>query len=186
LFPRPNAFAQEFTITDLGPVGADRSFAWPLNNRGEILMSSAVSASTDSHTFILSKGRFTDLDPFLDPHRHGSLNDHGQVVGWVRAGSRTVAAAFYDRRHGINVLGSLGGTWAVAQAINNAGEIVGWSYLAGTVVSHAFLYSDGGMKDIGLPGQESVALGINDNGVVGQFLRVLRRQLVPSAWVRLW
>jgi probable HAF family extracellular repeat protein len=169
--PASSAFAQGFTITDLGPVGADRSFAWSLNNRGEILISSAVSASTASDTYILSKGRLTNLDPFLDPQRAGSINDHGQVVGWVRTGSGTAAAASYDRNHGINVLGSLGGSWAVAQAINNAGQIVGWSYLAGTVISHAFMYSDGLMKDIGSPGQESVALGINNHGVVvGSFL----------------
>jgi len=63
-------------------------------------------------------------------------------------------------------LGTLGGTYSVAAAINNNGEIVGHSGLPGDTASHAFLYN-GVMNDLGtLGGSGSEAIDINDSGVV--------------------
>src|SRR5438874_4675200 len=63
-------------------------------------------------------------------------------------------------------LGTLGGTYSAAQAINNSGEIVGESSTASGEL-HAFLWQDGTMIDLGtLGGTYSSARGINERGQV--------------------
>jgi probable HAF family extracellular repeat protein len=63
-------------------------------------------------------------------------------------------------------LGTLGGTRASAQAINEAGQVVGASDLADGR-SHAFLWENGVMRDLGtLGGRNSRAQGINEKGQI--------------------
>jgi probable HAF family extracellular repeat protein len=66
-------------------------------------------------------------------------------------------------------LGSLGGERTSANGINNSGQVVGGSEIDYTTGNtHAFLYSDGTMKDLGtLPGYPwSYATAINDLGQI--------------------
>ena len=64
-------------------------------------------------------------------------------------------------------LGTLGGTFSMATAVNESGRTVGWSY-TGTGASHAFSWTSlTGMIDIGtLGGDYAVAYGVNDGGIV--------------------
>jgi probable HAF family extracellular repeat protein len=70
-------------------------------------------------------------------------------------------------------LGNLGGPAGtfggnVASGINNQGQVVGNSDLPGDTTSHAFLWQNGVMKDLGVFGSDiaSFALGINDRSEV--------------------
>jgi probable HAF family extracellular repeat protein len=64
-------------------------------------------------------------------------------------------------------LGSLGGPYSWANAVNDAGQVVGAADIAGSYHEHAYLYSDGVMTDLGtLGGDESVATAINNHGIV--------------------
>lgn len=59
------------------------------------------------------------------------------------------------------------GKFSRAFGINNAGEVVGQYQTADFGVSHAFLYSNGAMTDLGtLGGASSAALAINNSGVI--------------------
>jgi probable HAF family extracellular repeat protein len=63
-------------------------------------------------------------------------------------------------------LGTLGGSFSYAYAINASGQVVGYSDTTGGNY-HAFLYSGGTMTDLGtLGGTYSIATGINDLGQV--------------------
>ena len=66
----------------------------------------------------------------------------------------------------ITDLGTLGGEWSTARAINNWGVVVGASELPDGS-PHAFLWQEGAMTDLGtLGGVESSAAAINDSGQI--------------------
>ena len=64
-------------------------------------------------------------------------------------------------------LGTLGGNYAVASAMNSAGQIIGSSSLPGDRVTHGFFWSAStAMVDIGTGGDYVGPRAINDSGVV--------------------
>jgi probable HAF family extracellular repeat protein len=69
--------------------------------------------------------------------------------------------------YSITAIGSLGGTFVDAIAINKRGQVTGQSTTTGDTVTHAFLYSNGTTTDLGtLSGLGSQGFAINDRGQV--------------------
>lgn len=86
-------------------------------------------------------------------------------------------------------LGTLGGPYSSAAAINNVGQIVGWSDTAvlpwPSISRHATLWNDGAhVTDLGtLGGDQSYAAGINDSGqVVGWGYTTGNQYALPITW----
>src|SRR5438067_9776394 len=64
-------------------------------------------------------------------------------------------------------LGTLGGTQSLATGINANGAVTGVALLPGDTVSHAFLYSNGSMRDLGaLSATASNGTAVNGSGQV--------------------
>jgi probable HAF family extracellular repeat protein len=102
------------------------------------------------------------------------INKLGQVVGAFERTNTVEPHAFLWDAGVFRDIGTLGGSRAEAFAINNAGQVVGGSYLPGDTedpnghrLSHAFLWQNGVMQDLGtIGGSTSSASSINSLGQI--------------------
>jgi probable HAF family extracellular repeat protein len=165
-----------------------------INNPGQIIGYRYEMSNAGVRAFIYSGGSLQDLDSLGGNNTQArAINDKGNVVGagYTKEGYNH---AFLYSGGKMQDLGTLGGWESYAEAINDKGQIVGgadpegstdaeFSYISmgATQVRsesmwlHAFVYSDGKMRDLGQPsggihftGQQycSHAYGINDSGQI--------------------
>jgi probable HAF family extracellular repeat protein len=128
------------SVTDLGTLGGDISFAFGINNRGQVVGSSQT-ASGEEHAVLWENGTLTDLGTVgRDPQSVAfGVNELGQVVGYSLTVMGTFHAALWENGS-ITDLGTLGGTFSEAHNINNRGQVVGTSETA-TGQHHAALWT---------------------------------------------
>jgi probable HAF family extracellular repeat protein len=181
-------------IRPLPTLGGDNALAFGgANDRGEIVGMAEAAVRDPTCT----SPQVFDWKPVIWGPRYGhirqlplypgdtvgtasAINDEGQVVGGSGscgppAFSAIAHARLWQASSIINLgphARALGGLYNnLPTAINDSGQVVGWSDLPGDATTHAFLWQDGNMTDLGtLPGDtSSFAYGINDSGqVVGQ------------------
>ncbi len=100
------------------------------------------------------------------------INDAGQVVGFARHAAVSTTGFIYQDGQLTNLggLGSnppFGSTDSDARAINSSGQVVGISEPTTSSPSHAFLYQNGSMQDLGTNGENrSIAEDINEDGAI--------------------
>lgn len=169
-FDNARAFRWENgALVNLGTLGGAFSFANGINDLGQIVGQSMTSAM-EEHAFLWEDGVLSDLGTLGGDTRSvaGDINNLGQIVGlsqpsFVGADFRAV---LWPADGGMLDLGTLGGVFSVAIAINDLEQIVGMA-ATGAGDSHAFLWQDGVMQDLGtLGGTSSTAAGINELGQV--------------------
>jgi len=195
VFLTDTAFAEilQYEIIDLGTLGGSNSRAYGINDAGQVVGISNSHAFLWDDGEIIDLGMLPGPAGYSVAH---SINDAGQVVGfsgndagsafiwdsisgmryldgigdteseaWCINNSGQVVGCVYgypgftflwDSTSGVTDLG-----FNTAFGINDAGQVVGNSH------SHAFLWEDGEMFDLGtLGGTSSGAYDINDAGQV--------------------
>ncbi|WP_428559008.1 MAG: hypothetical protein ACP59X_13155 [Solidesulfovibrio sp. DCME] len=154
------------------------SFAYGINDAGQIAGACFLVASGAPHAFLYSGSIMQDIGTLPFPYTSGSyaygINSSGQAVGYSYSSGGTIRTrAFLYSDGAMQDLGVLaGGDNSTAAAINRYGHVAGSSTIA-SGYTHAFLYSDGVMLDLGVTegAVESFAMGINASGqVVGYTL----------------
>jgi probable HAF family extracellular repeat protein len=156
---------------DLGGLGGTQVVAMGVSASGQVAGYSATTAGP-FHAFSWTQSTgMQDLGtlPGGTYSVATAINDFGQIVGYAD-NSQGVTLAVSWRNDTIRVLGKLGGrgksVFSMANVINKIGLVVGTSTVVGGGM-HAFLWSaSGGMQDLGIPGTDSSALGINAGGEV--------------------
>jgi probable HAF family extracellular repeat protein len=153
----PTAFAQRYTVTDLGSLDGGITAAYGVNNAGQVVGVSYVRSGNNAvpHAFMWSQGTMRDLGllPGTTNCWTTAINDSGTAVG-VCANASTSEAFVWTADSGITALPVARAS--MANGINSQGDIVGES------AGGAFVYSNGVVENLG-PG---VAAGINDQGQI--------------------
>lgn len=156
-----------------------RSVAFQISDNGQIVVGTSFSSSARFPHAMLwrpQRGRrYLSPLPGYQFSQPLGVSDAGWIVGAARSGGfrdgAMVARAFLFDGNTTRDLGTLGGRFASAHALNNAGQIVGKADRANNGGTHAFLWQSGVMTDLGtLPGgTNSFAHAINDAGQVVGF-----------------
>jgi probable HAF family extracellular repeat protein len=158
--------------------------ATQINNRGQVV-GFYIDAGNVEHSFLLSGGQFTTIDPPGAANQPGpsfttnldqaaAINTSGQIVGgYTDAGGVTHG---YLLSHGhYTTLDDPDGVFTFATGINDSGQIVGF-YFDAAGVEHGFLLNHGQYTTLDDPvagtggGQGTLAYMINNSGqVVGWY-----------------
>jgi probable HAF family extracellular repeat protein len=183
--------AVEYEVIILGTLGGERSYAYAINDSGQVVGQS-FTADSQARAFLWDKDNgMQDLGVLEIPGNPGrpyyscatGINNSGQVVGYSGYADGPEYAFLWENGH-MSSLGTLGGRKSSAAAINNRGQIVGSSTnLNGN--TRAFLWDNGIMQDIDtLEGRTTHAYGINDHAqVVGEFYKPSNEHFNGCTWV---
>ncbi len=163
---------QNGVTTELRQGGPWYTVATAINSVGQVVGHGYSLIGSDGFTtfaWLWDHDVITVLDPEADARDVHSgaydINAAGQLVGVYES-----RAALWDNGSRID-LGTLGGTRSAAFGIDPAGRVVGRSDRA-TGEPHAFLWENGVMTDLNIPGNASTARSINAAGqVVGTVSR---------------
>jgi probable HAF family extracellular repeat protein len=179
-------------MTDLGVLGGNASIAFSINNLGQVVGQSTVGPGNqfvpapNSGAFLYSGGQMIALTPSTLPSAAFDINNNGEIIGTSNVPGtippRPNATIFANG--GATPLGTLAGppvnsdfpfASSRANAVNDQGQIVGSSSIRSgdPSATHAFLYDNGKMIDVGTPGlpsgisnPNSTAVDINNAGQI--------------------
>jgi len=163
-------FALTYNITDLGTLGGTYSYAWDLNNSGQVVGVS-TTVNGDWHAFLWTQGEgMCDIGTLAngDYSYAQHISNISQIAGYsnLTSGGSTRHAYICEG----DVMTDLDLSFdknSYAHGINDVGQVVG------NVDKKAFIWdSVNGVQYIGPPGVErSSAQAINNSGqVVGNYL----------------
>jgi len=182
ILPIASSSAQSPTVIDLGTLGGTESYAYAVNNIGQVVGASILletESGAPTHAFLWEEGQMIDIGTLTGPDGDFSgasdINDFDQIVG-QSSNQDGNGVAFLWQDGAMQELPGLteDNYSSYATAVNNKGIAVGSSWTTtdcppDVSCSHAVLWRDFEISDLGtLGGHSSVALDINEKGdVVG-------------------
>ena len=193
------------TLVDMGTWGGPHSQALGINDQSDVTGWSFPAPGSNFYfgPYLWRSNQFIGITPYHNKETAGGLgiNSNGYIAGYtvldIPHSNRTWPMIWWDANtNGLHdqgemkVLGTLGGQWGIAQAINASGQVVGWASTnyASSWPRHAFLVTPSNgvwnlpsysnvdptntlMRDLGAlesPTNNSFANALNDHGwVVG-------------------
>jgi probable HAF family extracellular repeat protein len=165
VWPGCAAAAARYTITDLGTLGGQNSDAYGINASGKVV---GVADLPDIgwRAFLWENGAMHDLGTLGGDFSYASgISDSGVVVGRANYDDGWQYHGFVRQDGTMAHIGTFGGDSSGANAVNALGQVVG-SAACSRIDSHAFLWEDGVVTDLGVPAGEydgTTAYGINDS-----------------------
>ncbi|WP_075794007.1 HAF repeat/PEP-CTERM domain-containing protein [Massilia putida] len=161
------------TVTSLGNVLPD-SYGRAINNHGDVAGTQYSPYSGSAFAWfggtVVPVG--ANLSSGMYPYSNATgINDAGMVAGNAQPVAGEAQRGFLYDSGGIHLIGTFGGDWSYAAAINASGAVTGTATLVPTQNPtdpdrHAYIYQGGTMHDLGtLGGLRSEAYDINDAGL---------------------
>lgn len=167
--PHPISLYNAFTDANgkMTGIGATGGVGYAINDLDEVVAVEPTGAILYS-----SNGTATNLGGLggsSGSTQPECINNSGQVVGYGYLPDGNFRG-FVWANGAMTVLGTLGGDWSQAYAINTAGVVTGAAYTTGNLTQMAFVYSNGNMRSLGVLSANGLSVGraINSaNTVVG-------------------
>ena len=123
-----SAFAQLYSITDLGTLGESSSQAHSINEAGQIVGSS-ITSDGERHAFLWENGKIIDLGTLpRSPASHArDINNSGDIVGESLNSDGNLRAVLWRDGQILDLGTFQGDTRSQAYGINDLGQIAGVS-----------------------------------------------------------
>lgn len=168
------AAAQTVVVTDLGSPAGYNTRTHDINNLGQII--GTIDRGDPPFVikaFIWKSGEFKELPTLagLDTWAVG-INQVGQVIGGSRitvtSGYPPWHAFFWEGGDALTDIGTFGGGYSSATAINNLGQVTGSAYACPTDCPFPFVWEKGMTGPAWLPGSDMYTWvrDINDAGTI--------------------
>jgi probable HAF family extracellular repeat protein len=174
---------QRYTLTLLDSLGGDRSWAYAINNLGQVVGASRAPDGFTSHAVVWNGAALTDLGAAGGGYSVAyDINEAGQIVGQQSTASGWSAISWFQG--GATYLENQPGGVSSAYGINNAGQIVGESEPDMNSRAYASAWNNGKLSTMGTVGGGGlgIALKINDAGDIVGYSANARGEERPTLW----